>query len=134
MQNMIKAKLLMNKIRAKIEALIREIYKKIEKASSNVKTFELQPKYADQRCNRNITANNIDEIIFNLKDICELSGEKFILAYSDNPDGILHKYGTDSVEAKEFVLGAEDKIKNFQQSKELQNMPQALMDTEKNWK
>ena len=40
-------------------------------------------------------------------------GEKFIFAYSDNPDGILHKYGTTSEEAKEFIQEAEKKIQEL---------------------
>lgn len=47
----------------------------------------------------------------NIEDLCKNPDKKFILAYSDNPDGILHKYGTDSEEAKNFVIKTEEKIK-----------------------
>ena len=86
------------------------IFEQIEKASPNVKTYELEPSYADRRAKRSIRTENIDETI---EDLCELPGEKFIFAYSDNPDGILHKYGTTSEEAKEFIQEAEKKIQEL---------------------
>ena len=89
------------------------IFEKIEKANSNIKVFGIQPEYADKRSIRHIVANNIDEIVISIKDACFGEGEKFILAYSDNPDGILHKYGTDSKEAKDFILETEQKIENL---------------------
>ena len=52
----------------------------------------------------------------NIEDLCKNPDKKFILAYSDNPDGILHKYGTDSEEAKNFVIETEEKIKKMCQS------------------
>lgn len=92
------------------------IFKQIESASPHVKTFEIEPEYAERRGNRSINADNIDEIILNIKDVCSLPGEKFILAYCDNPDGILHKFGTDSEEAKEFVLNTENKIEELRKN------------------
>lgn len=89
------------------------IFEQIEKASPNVKTYELEPSYADRRAKRSIRTENIDEIIYTIEDLCELPGEKFIFAYSDNPDGILHKYGTTSEEAKEFIQEAEKKIQEL---------------------
>ena len=38
--------------------------------------------------------------------------KKFILAYSDIPNGLLHKYGTTSVEVKEYIKNVEEKIAN----------------------
>ena len=53
----------------------------------------------------------------NINDLLKNPDRKFILAYSDNPDGILHKFGTDSEEASSFVKETENKIeemvKNF---------------------
>ena len=89
------------------------VYSKIEKASPNVKTYEIGPEYTERRGNRSIIADNIDELIMNIKDICNLPDRKFILAYSDNPDGLLHKYGTKSDEARKFIIDAEQKIENM---------------------
>ena len=65
---------------------------------------------------RSIRANNIDEIIMNINDICTMPGKKFMLAYCDNPDGLLHKFGTTSQEVKEFVKETEEKIKKMAQN------------------
>lgn len=91
----------------------KSIFYQIEEASPDVKAFEVQPEYAEKRAKRSIRANNIDELIFTIEDIVTMPSNNFILAYSDNPDGLLHKFGTDSVEAKEFVLDAEKKIKDL---------------------
>lgn len=87
------------------------VYNRIEKACPNVKAFEIGPEYAERRGKRSIIADNLDELIFSIKDVITMPGDKFILAYSDNPDGLLHKYGTDSEEVREFVKGSEEKIK-----------------------
>lgn len=91
----------------------KSIFYQIEEASPDVKAFEVQPEYAERRAKRSIRANNIDELIFTIEDIVTMPSNNFILAYSDNPDGLLHKFGTDSEEAKEFVLDAEKKIKDL---------------------
>lgn len=86
------------------------IFNRIEKASPNVKAYEIEPEYAERRAVRSIKANNIDELIMNIKDLCTIPDRKFIFAYSDNPDGLLHKYGTTSEEVKTFVKETENKI------------------------
>ncbi|MCR5146833.1 MAG: alkaline phosphatase family protein [Clostridia bacterium] len=91
------------------------VFEKIEKANPGIRTFDIGPEYAERRGIRKLVADNIDELIMNIKDVCELSGEKFIMAYCDNPDGILHKFGTDSKEAKDFVLSAEEKLKELRE-------------------
>lgn len=35
------------------------------------------------------------------------------MAYCDNPDGLLHKYGCSSNEAKDMILSAQDFIENM---------------------
>ena len=92
------------------------IFDKIENASPNVKTYEIEPDYAEKMAKRSIRANNIDEIIMNINDICTMPGKKFMLAYCDNPDGLLHKFGTTSQEVKEFVKETEEKIKKMAQN------------------
>lgn len=89
------------------------IFNRIEKASPDTKTYELTPAYSDKRAKRSIRADNLDEIIDGIKTLCKNSDKKFIMAYSDNPDGLLHKYGTDSIEVSEFVKEAEIKIEQL---------------------
>lgn len=91
------------------------VFDKIEKNSPNVKAFEVMPKYSDRRSKRSFVADDIDEIMENLETLCELPGDKFIMAYSDKPDGLLHKYGTNSEEARNYVLEAEKKVKTLQE-------------------
>ena len=89
------------------------IFEQIEKASKNVKAYEIEPEYAERRAKRSIRANNLEELIMNIQDLCTMPNRKFILAYSDNPDGLLHKYGMESNEVKEFLMDAENKIKEM---------------------
>ena len=95
------------------------IFDRIEAASPEVNAYEIVPDYSDRRAKRSLRANNIDEICNHIKLICSNDSKNFILAYSDNPDGLLHKYGCSSDEAKNMVLDAQNKIENLR--KELGN-------------
>ena len=88
------------------------IFEKIEKASG-VKAYEVVPSYSDKRAKRSLRANDIDEVIENLEMLCKVPEEKFIMAYCDNPDGLLHKFGTQADEVKEFVKMTEEKIEKL---------------------
>ena len=89
------------------------IYEQIEKASPDVKAYEINPSHCSSRSKRNIKANTIDILCDYIEAICKNTDKNFILAYNDNPDGLLHKYGCESIEAKDFVLDAEKKIENL---------------------
>ena len=77
------------------------------------------PDYSEIRAKRTFIANNIEQICENIKFACSAEGKKFIMAYSDNPDGLLHKYGCNSDEAKEMILFAQNCIEKM--CKELQD-------------
>ncbi len=89
------------------------VFERIENASPNVKAYEIMPTYSDKKSKRSIRADSIDEIVNNIEMLCSLPEEKFIMAYSDNPDGLLHKFGTKSEEVKEFVLETQTKIQEM---------------------
>ncbi len=89
------------------------IFEKIEAANPDVKAYEIEPEYAERRALRSLKANNIDELVMSVKDIHSMPGNKFILAYCDCPDAILHKYGTTSEEVKNFILDAEKKVEEM---------------------
>ena len=91
----------------------KTIYEQIEEASPDVKAYEITPSYSDKRAKRSIRADNLNELISNVEMVCSTQGKKFILAYSDNPDGILHKFGTQSEEAKEYILNAEKQVQEM---------------------
>ena len=95
------------------------IYEQIEKASPDVKAYEINPIYCDARSKRNINADNIYYMCESIKAICSNKDKNFILAYSDSPDTLLHKYGCKSKEVKEFIIDAENKIQ--QMMKELKD-------------
>lgn len=94
------------------------IYEQIEKASPNVKAYEINPNYCDARSKRNLKADNIEYMCEAIKSICTNRDRNFILAYSDNPDGLLHKYGCKSKEVKEFITLTEAKIQQMKETLE----------------
>ena len=92
------------------------VFNKIEKTNPNVDVYEIMPDYSDRKANRSLRANNIEEICEHIKLIC--SGNKketFTMAYCDNPDGLLHKYGCKSKEVKEMIKNAEKCIEKMRQ-------------------
>ena len=91
----------------------KTVFDQIEEVNPDMEAYEIMPTYADKKSKRSIRADSIDEIVAGIKILCEAKGKKFIMAYSDNPDGILHKYGTDSKEARDFILETEEKIKKM---------------------
>lgn len=93
----------------------KSIFDRIEEASQEVKAYEIVPDYSDRRSKRSLRANNIDEMCEHIKLICSNDNKNFILAYSDNPDGLLHKYGCSSEEAREMVLDTENKIEKLRE-------------------
>lgn len=89
------------------------IFEKIEKASPEVKAYEVVPDYSERRSKRSLRANNVEEMCEHIKLICSNANQNFILAYCDNPDGLLHKYGCSSEEVKEMIKNAEKQIEEM---------------------
>ena len=86
------------------------VFEMIEKASPHIKAYEITPLYSERRSKRTLTADNFDELIDHINALCQTTDEKFIMAYCDNPDSLLHKYGTSSEEAYSFIETAQEKI------------------------
>ena len=89
------------------------IYEQIEKASTDVKAYDINPSHCVSRSKRNINSDTIEILCDSIEAICKNPDKNFILAYNDNPDGLLHQFGCQSEEVKEFVLDAEKKIENL---------------------
>lgn len=92
----------------------KSVYSLIEE-NSDARAFEIKPEYAERRGKRTVIANNIDEAILVIKDICKLPNDNFLLVYSDNPDAILHDFGTNSQEARNYIIETESKINNLRE-------------------
>ena len=67
------------------------VFDKIEKANSGTRSFDIGPEYAERRGLRKLVADNIDELILNVKDVCELSGEKFLDPNKNISDSYMNK-------------------------------------------
>lgn len=91
----------------------KPIYEQIEEAEPEVKAYEINPGFCDARSKRNINADTIDLMCDSIKAICNNNDKNFILAYSDKPDTLLHKYGCEALEVKEFIKDTEDKIEKM---------------------
>ena len=89
------------------------IYDQIEGISTDVKAYEINHSYCTSRSKRSIKADTIKILCDSIEAICKNPDKNFIIAYNDNPDGLLHEYGCQSDEVKEFVLDAEKEIKNL---------------------
>lgn len=89
------------------------IYEQIEKASQNVKAYEILPTFCEPHCKRSINADSVESLCESIKSICTNKDTNFILAYNDNPDTLLHKYGCNSNEVQNFILNAEKNIEQL---------------------
>lgn len=89
------------------------IYEQIEKASSDVKAYEINPTFCDARSKRNIKADTIELLCDSIKAICSNKDRNFILAYNEKPDTILHKYGCESDIVKSFIKKCEETIETM---------------------
>lgn len=97
----------------------KNIFDKIEESSPNVKAYEINPSHCDSKSKRCIKSDDVQTMCENIVSICDNKENNFVFAYYDNPDGILHKYGCNSTEAKDFVISSEKLIENM--SKQLKD-------------
>ena len=91
------------------------IFSRIEKASPDVKTYELTPDYSEIHAKRSVRANDVEQICESIEMICSSENDqrKFVMAYCDNPDSLLHKYGCSAQEVKDMVIDAQNRIENM---------------------
>ncbi len=90
-----------------------QIYDRIENASKDVKAFEISPSYVLRKSKRFLKAENIEELVEQVKVLCSAEGRKFIFCYQDNPDLLLHIHGTDSLDVKKYLEDVINKIKDM---------------------
>ena len=89
------------------------IYEQIEKCNPDVKAYEINPTFCEARSKRNINADDIKYLCDSINSICHNNEKNFILAYNENPDGLLHKNGCNSKEVKDFILNSEKYIQDM---------------------
>ena len=105
----------------KIKASFNDIYDSVVNYTSvfdkieekGVKAYEIMPHYVERKSKRSFIADDTLELCNAIEDLCSINDEKFIMAYVDNPDSLLHKYGAYSEEAKDFIKDTENKIKEL---------------------
>ena len=86
------------------------IYDQIENASPDVRAYEVNPTFCEARSKRNINADNLDYLCEGIEDLCQNPNRMFILGYQENPDALLHKFGCQSEEVRQYIRQAEEKI------------------------
>ncbi len=89
----------------------KSVFDKIEE--TGVKAYEIMPHYVERKSKRSFVADNLSELCNAIEDLCKIDDKKFILTYLDNPDGLLHKYGVSSEEARDYVLEAEQRFEEL---------------------
>ena len=105
----------------KIKASFNDIYDSVVNYTSvfdkieeyGVKAYEIMPHYVERKSKRSFIADDTLELCNAIEDLCSINEEKFIMAYVDNPDSLLHKYGAYSEEAKDFIKDTENKMKEL---------------------
>lgn len=90
----------------------KTIYEQIDELNE-VKAYEIMPNYGVKKAKRTMIANNIEEMCESIATLCENNDKKFIMAYHDNPDCIIHKEGCYSEETRKFILDTEKEIEKM---------------------
>ncbi len=83
----------------------KTIYEQIKE--KNVKSYEIVPSYCAKKSKVTMLADNVEEMCDSIVTLCKNTERKFVLAYNDNPDGIIHKTGCYSEETRDFILNTE---------------------------
>lgn len=99
----------------------KSVYEQIEEASPDTKVFEIAPSNCKQRAKEYVIANSVKDMCDSIQSICSNKYNNFILGYNDCPDSILHKFGSNSKEVKNFILESEKIIENMAKNLEHTN-------------
>ena len=91
----------------------KTVYELIRENNNDVKSYEIQPIHCAKKAKITMTANNIEEMCECIETLCTSNENKFIMAYNDNPDGLLHKFGCKSEEVKEFIENTEKEFEKL---------------------
>jgi len=102
-----------NKRYKKIWDLIgyKTIYEQLKE--KNINSYEIMPDYCAKKAKVTMEANTIEEMCESIVTLCKNTENKFIMAYNDNPDCIIHKNGCYSEETKKFIFETEQKFEKM---------------------
>lgn len=86
----------------------KSIYEKISEINTDIIVSEVSPSHCKKKTNTLHDANSVEEMCEEILKLCKNTDKNnFILAYNDDPDKTIHKFGCYSKEVKSFVLRAE---------------------------
>lgn len=93
----------------------KNIYEQICEKNPELAVCEIVPSYCNKKTEITINADNIEELCAGVLKFCtkKKNEKKFIFAYSDNPDKIIHKKGCYSDETKKFITNTESQFKKL---------------------
>ena len=91
----------------------KSVYEQIEESSPDIKAYEINPTHCDSISNRSFKANDVKTMCEDIVSLCNNNEKKYIFAYSDSPDKILHKEGCKSPKVKNFILESESLIESM---------------------
>lgn len=57
--------------------------------------------------------DNLDDMFIKIKDNLNIKKRNYIYAYHDEPDGLMHDYGTESIEVKDYFKLINKKVEEF---------------------
>lgn len=89
----------------------KTVYEQIKE--QDTKTYEIMPDYCAKKEKITVTAKTVEEMCESIVTLCKNTENKFVMAYNDNPDGIIHKNGCYSEETKKFILKTEKEFKKM---------------------
>ena len=89
------------------------VYSKIQKFSQDTNVYEIKPNHCDKHTSKCIHIENIDDICDSIISLCTNNEKKYIFAYFDSPDKILHRNGCSSKIVGDFISNTENKFKEM---------------------
>lgn len=57
--------------------------------------------------------NGLDDMLSRIKELSKQEGKKYIYAYDDQPDGTMHDFGPDSIEAQTLIKERNEKVEKL---------------------
>ena len=82
-------------------------YAQIQKASPDTQVYEIKPTHCDKHTSKCVHIEDINDICESIVSLCTNNEKKYVFAYFDKPDKLLHRNGCSSDVVKDFILETE---------------------------